>query len=214
MKIVSRCASCGAEHPVEVYDRINVKESPELKEKVKDGSLFMWECPHCGRMNLVCNQLLYHDSDEHVMFFLIPPGSFQKEHERALEAQGKALSESLPGYVLRRVDDTGTLLEKVNIFDSGLNDTVIEMCKHVIKMEMIEKGDSKDILDALFKFYRIDGPDNDLVFSYPHGGAMQVLRTGFNVYEDCAGIIRRNPSVKPSAGFARIDSDWVSRFFR
>ena len=45
-------------------------------------------------------------------------------------------------------------------------------------------------------------------------GQMHGLRIGFNVYEDCAGIIRRNPSVKPSPGFSRIDPAWVARFFR
>ena len=43
---------------------------------------------------------------------------------------------------------------------------------------------------------------------------MHGLRIGFNVYEDCAGIIRRNPSVKPSPGFSRIDPAWVARFYR
>ena len=112
------------------------------------------------------------------------------------------------------MSDIGSLIEKVNIFDAGLDDCVIEMCKYITKMEMMEKGGSKDLLDTPFKFYHVDGPDNDIEFSYPKDGQMHGLRIGFNVYEDCAGIIRRNPSVKPSPGFSRIDPAWVARFFR
>ena len=51
-------------------------------------------------------------------------------------------------------------------------------------------------------------------FSYPADGRMQGLRIGFNVYGDCAGILRRNPSMKPSTGFSVVDQAWVARFFR
>lgn len=210
---MARCSSCGKECEINVPNRVNLKDSPDLKEKVRDGSLFVWECPSCGSLNLYRGEFLYHDPDNHLMFFLLPPGSLAPENEQALEAQAAVLSESLPGYVLRRVDDVGTLIEKVNIFDCGLDDCVIEMCKYITRMEMSDKG-TKDILDASLKFYRMEGADNDLVFTYPSEGTMQCIKTGFNVYEDCAGIIRRNPAVKPAQGFARIDPDWVSRFFR
>ena len=208
-----RCFSCGEVHDAQVCSRINVKENPELKEKVKDGSLFVWECPHCGKHNLLQGEVLYHDPDNRLMFFMLPKGLIPEDKEAALDAQADVISRSLEGYVLRRVDEIGSLVEKVNIFDSGLDDCAIEMCKHITKMEMAEKG-PKTILDARFKFYRMDGADNDLIFSYPSDGSMQCLKVGFNVYEDCAAILRRNPSVKPSSGFARIDSDWVARFFR
>ena len=207
------CSACGKQSEIPVPNRVNVKDSPDLKDRVRDGSLFVWECPSCGSVNLYRGECLYHDPDNHQMFFLLPPGSLAPENEQALEAQSAALSESLPGYVLRRVDDIGSLMEKVNIFDCGLDDCVIEMCKHITKLEMSEKG-SEGIMDAALKFYKLEGADNDLIFTYPSEGSMQCIRTGFNVYEDCAGIIRRNPSVKPSSGFVRIDPAWVSRFFR
>ena len=43
---------------------------------------------------------------------------------------------------------------------------------------------------------------------------MQLAEVGFNVYEDCRGILSRNPSVKEDPGFALVDAAWVSRFFR
>ena len=46
------CSKCGQQTKVTVYRSINISENPELKAKVKDGSLFLWECPHCGQVNL------------------------------------------------------------------------------------------------------------------------------------------------------------------
>lgn len=212
--IQAHCSSCGLEHEVPFYSGINVGQDPSLKSKVKDGSLFMWECPHCGAANLAAGQTIYHDPENRLMIWLLPQGILPEERVKALEAQLEASSDALEGYVLRRVEDVGSLIEKVNIFDAGLEDTVIEMCKYVSKMELAEKEEEKDILETPFKFFRIDGPDHDLEFSYPKEGRMHGVRIGFNVYEDCAGILRRNPSVKPSGGFARVDQSWIARFFK
>ncbi|MGN1215732.1 MAG: CpXC domain-containing protein [Candidatus Cryptobacteroides sp.] len=211
---ICKCNSCGRQQAVSIPERVNVKENPELKAGIKDGSLFVWTCPDCGSQNLVTGQvILYHDPDSRLMIYLLPPGSLSAGMEQALEKQSAAIADALEGYTLRRVDDVGTLIEKVNIFDAGLDDCVMEMCKHVTRMELAQKGD-KTIMDVRMKFFRTEGPDNELVFTYPKDGSMQCIGTGFNVYEDCAGIIRRNPSVKPSEGFSRVDSDWVARFFR
>ena len=45
---MAACPQCGNRNTIKVYRSINVADNPELKEKVKDGSLFLWECPHCG----------------------------------------------------------------------------------------------------------------------------------------------------------------------
>ena len=37
------CSKCGQQHKIIVYRSINIADNPELKAKVKDGSLFLWE---------------------------------------------------------------------------------------------------------------------------------------------------------------------------
>ena len=59
----------------------------------------------------------------------------------------------------------------------------------------------------------IEGPDHEITFAYPENGQMQMVQVGFNVYEDAAGIVRRNPSLAEAAkGLVRIDRDWMERF--
>lgn len=214
------CPSCGKGNAVKVYIGINTAEDPQLKASVKDGSLFVWECLHCGARHLTRSQLLYHDPEERLMVWLLPDGMLSPEREASvratLEKQFADPENGLEGYTLRRVGSTGDLIEKVNLQDAGLDDVVMEMAKWITRSEMADKdrANAEEILRAPLRFYRMDGADNEIQLSFPMNGAMQVVSIGFNVYEDCRGIVQRNPSMKPQAGFARVDAEWIGSFLR
>ena len=114
--------------------------------------------------------------------------------------------------IIKILSEAGELIEKVNIADAGLEDTVVEMCKWVTARELAEKYPSFG--DSRLRFLRTDGADNDLVFAFAMNGEMKVLNVGFNVYEDARRILSRNPSVRPSEGFARVNGQWLERFFQ
>ena len=195
-----------------VYRSINISENPELKAKVKDGSLFLWECPHGGQVNLAKYETLYHDPAAKLMVWLIPSGEISETQMKAITMHTKAMG----GYTLRRVNDMGSLMEKVLINEAGLDDVVLEMCKYVTKLEMVQKSVSaeqkEEFLASNFHFYRCEGEGDDrlLTFMYALDGQMLGVNVGWNVYQDCSGILERNPQVKPEDGFARVDADWLS----
>ena len=205
------CSKCGQQHKVIVYRSINIADNPELKAKVKDGSLFLWECPHCGQVNLAKYETLYHDPSLKVMFWLIPAGEISESQMQAITMHTKAMG----GYTLRRVNDMGTLMEKVLIAEAGLDDVVLEMCKYVTKLEMVQKSvgaEQKDeFMASVFHFYRSEGEGDErvLTFMYALDGKMQGVNIGWNVYQDCAGILERNPQIRPADGFEKIDADWL-----
>lgn len=208
------CSNCGNTHTITTFSSINAASQPELKAKVRDGSIFLWECPHCGRRNLLTYKTLYHDPDQKIMIWLTCG-------DEALQAQveeswGKI--DGLGDYTLRFVDDAGSLIEKVKIFDAGLDDIAVEMCKYVTKMEFCENLQDKEaaakVKDAPFKLLDVNGADNEMIFSYPADGQMQMVSVGFNVYEDSAAILSRNPAVREKAkGFVKIDETWLNQFF-
>ena len=139
------------------------------------------------------------------MVWLLPDGQeAPKEVEEAVK--------ELEGYTLRRVREVGDLVEKVNIHEAGLDDVAMEMCKWVTRRELSAKN--PEMMDAKLRFLRMDGPDNEMVLAFPLNGQMQVVNIGFNVYEDARGILGRNPSIRPEAGFAQVDAAWLDRFFR
>ena len=205
------CSKCGQQHKIIVYRSINIADNPELKDKVKDGSLFLWECPHCGQVNLAKYETLYHDPSLKVMFWLIPAGEISESQMQAITMHTKAMG----GYTLRRVNDMGTLMEKVLIAEAGLDDGGLEMCKYVPKLEMDQKSvgaEQKDeFMASVFHFYRSEGEGDErvLTFMYALDGQMLGVNIGWNVYQDCAGILERNPQIRPADGFEKIDADWL-----
>lgn len=217
-KILVTCPQCGCGLEIDTYSVINVGKEPELKAAVKDGSLFIWECLRCGRRNLVPAQLLYHDPAERLMFWLLPAGVLTAEQEKqvaeSLNARFADPANKLEGYTLRRVTQAGDLIEKVNIHDAGLDDVVVELAKWVTRRELAEKDPehSDELLRAPLRFYRMEGADQQILLSFPLGGAMQSVPVGFHVYEDCRGIVSRNPAIRPSEGFAVVDAAWVESF--
>ena len=182
----ANCSRCGESHAVTTYPSINTAQQPDLKARVRDGSLFVWECPHCGARNLLKYQTLYHDPAEKLMVWLLPGDAVLPQ------AVVDAVRE-LDGYTLRLVREVGDLVEKVNIHASGLDDLSVEICKYVT---------------------RLDGPDGDLVFTFPQDGEMKAVNVGFRVYEDARGILGRHQEIRPEPGFALIDAAWLGRYFR
>ena len=205
------CSKCGCKSTINVYKSINTKENPELISKVKDGSIFLWECPECKTMNLARYETLYHDPEKKLMVWLIPDGEISETQMQAITMHTKAMG----GYTLRRVSDMGDLMEKVLINDSGLDDSVLEMCKYVTKIEMIAKITDQDkqreLISSTFHFYHTEGEGDDrlITFMYAMDGKMQGVNIGWNVYVDCIGIVERNPIMKPADGFEKIDADWL-----
>lgn len=206
------CSKCGQQKKIVVYRSINTADNPELKEKVRDGSLFLWECPHCGQMNLARYETLYHDPSGRLMVWLLPDGEVSETQMQSITLHTKAMG----GYTLRRVNDMGTLMEKVLISDAGLDDTVIEMVKYVTRLEMVQKSigqDRKDeFMSSVFHFYRVEGEGDTrlLTFMYALDGQMMGVNVGWNVYQDCSAILERNPQIRPSDGFERIDASWLA----
>jgi len=195
-----KCPNCGKAFEVEAVAAINTERDPELKERLLSGELFIRECPHCGARTLAKFPLLYHDPAEKLMIWL-SDGSADTE----ARMQAAVTGNDFEGYTGRIVDTPGALIEKVKIFDAGLDDISLEMAKFVTRQEL---GKDADLL-----FFGLDGADNEITLTYPEAGQMQMVRIGFNVYEDCAGILLRNPDIKKAAtGLSRVGRSFVEGF--
>lgn len=192
MKTEVKCSGCGRVSITEVPQVINVGDNPELKEKVISGELFIYECPSCGHRELLEYNLLYHDPDAGLLVCV---------SDRDMSVEG------MQGYTGRLVSDAGSLIEKIKIFDAGLDDVVMELCKYVTAQELGK--------DVSLRFLNMTGADHEITLAYPDKGQMQMVQIGFNVYEDCAGIVNRNPVLKEAAaGFIRIDQEWLYKFMK
>lgn len=199
--VKARCAKCGKVSEIQALRSVNVQENPELKEDVCSGRIFVWNCADCGTPNLAKWPFLYHDPAQKLLVWL-SDGRAETEKEMIATI---AAEEGISDYIARIVDTPGDLIEKISIFDAGLDDISMELAKFVTRQELGK--------DVALRFWRIEGPDHEITFAYPENGQMQMVQVGFNVYEDAAGIVRRNPSLAEAAkGLVRIDRDWMERF--
>ena len=193
MQINMQCRSCSKEYSVPFNGIINVGSDPNLRVRVASGEFFLHECPYCGAKNLIPAQnCLYHDALNKIMIVFSPLSLKMEDVPQ--------------DYTCRLVGSIGELIEKVKIFSASLDDVVIEMCKYVLRGEMKK--------DVDLKFVGISGADSEMTFTYPQNSRMEMIAVGFNVYEDCAGIVRRNPELHEAArGCVTVDKDWLKKFF-
>ena len=151
------CSHCHRMLKFTMFKSINVTLDPDYKEKVLDLSLFRERCPDCGNVTVVQYGFLYHDMDLHYMIDVIwdPDHLFGTSDPMLKNWIGNLNSE--PPYRFRNVFGYRELLEKIHIFDSGLNDYAVEVLKAVIRKDY-------DIpLDQILAFQRIQG--DEIVFS-------------------------------------------------
>ena len=186
------CPSCGEHSEIEFTTKVNVSAQPELKEKILKGEFFIWNCTHCGASNFHKEPFLYHDSENKILIIL---------------TDAKLSGEEIPeGYTARMVRSPGELIEKIKIFDAGLDDVVIETCKYILVQDLKK--------EVSLKFYKLDGADSAMIFAYPEEGQMQMLQVGFKLYEECSGIVGRNTEIKKATRcLVEVNSEWLYEFF-
>lgn len=195
------CARCGSTIHKELPASVNVRVAPEKKAAILGGELFLAECPVCGNRQLLNFPFLYHDPDSRLMIWL---GADESTRSRATDVL--SATPEMEDYRIRLVDSPGELIEKIKIFDAGLDDIAIELCKYVTSREAGE--------DLPLKFLQLDGAAGELHFACPRDGKMDILAVGLNVYEDGCGILARNPGIEQNAkGPVKIDQAWLSQFF-
>ena len=138
-----KCPKCGQMSDITVWNSITVKDSEDLKHDLLKGKVNIFHCPSCSHTGLMPSPLLYHDEDKKLMISFSPCND-AKLKKKLYDEICKSSAESgemekLSGYNLRFVTDYNELLEKILIFDSGLNDKTIEVLKLMVLMQDEEK---------------------------------------------------------------------------
>lgn len=188
-----KCNCCSESFSAAVYTCVNTAENPELRDSVKDGSIFIAKCPKCGATCLYQGPFLYVNPSDQQIIILSSAAIDDSDMDKS--------------YMARQVASPGELIEKVKIFDDGLDDRAIELCKYITQQDM---GSSETL-----KYLRLDGADGDLIFAYPKDGQMQMMSVPFSTYENCSAIVRRNPEFdQRSAGLSTIDENFISSILK
>lgn len=125
---------CGNTLSVQLADSLNIKRSPEAREKILRGELHRVSCPSCNHQMTVEKPFYYSDLTRNAFFKVLPRGErhLWKRASKELEAAASFFPEDLSqsnGRTLRVVFGMDELREKLVAQDAGIDDRFVELLK-------------------------------------------------------------------------------------
>ena len=144
-----RCPKCGKEQKIDLYESINVQATPELKTKLMANELNVLTCDDCKLSFRVDKPLLYNDPAHHVMIYLIPMDEQvfdegEREFADSLQRLTGLLPEGIDTPDVCLVFSRSELVERIFLFDAGLDERIIEYIKYMIYTNNLEKLNPKE----------------------------------------------------------------------
>lgn len=143
------CPKCGKESEFTIWSSLNGDIDPEAKHTLMNGTLFAFECSHCGYKTNVCYPILYHDMAHSVMIYFVDEASVEQTKAMFSEIDEKPEMISA-GYRRRIVTNQNSLREKAIIFDNELDDRVIEVIKLVFLANAQKQYKEANIKEVFF----------------------------------------------------------------
>lgn len=202
------CPNCGKENSVILWEKINVDMNPDLKEKLFDESINNLVCAHCGYKSRVDLPLYYNDAKKKFFIYLVPdyPVGSKDEQELIGNLNSQTLGILDGGYANKQrvVFEYYTMLEKIGIFDEGLDDRAIEGCKILARTQL-------KLMEGRAAFVKKDG--DKLVFHFFEKEDKEASKT-FDVpmamYEDVKALLEEKDKEDPSS-FRIVDVKYAAR---
>ena len=144
------CPQCGKASDFVIWNSVNTELDPETKQAVRDCSLFTFHCPECGSVTRVLYPFLYHQMEDKLMIHFVDDEERAKNIINYIKNEESGMLNELSenGYIVRVVMSIHALLEKLAIFDAGLDDRIVELSKMVFAVTMDD--DAPEIKTARF----------------------------------------------------------------
>ena len=206
------CPHCHKEGEFDLWSSVNVGLNPELREKIFSEELFMYHCPHCGKVTGIPAGFLYHDMEHHFMLFFdfFKPDDYDYE-PMELPDGGFGMNGN---YTFRGVFGLNRLKEKILILEKGLNDVAIErqkyMITHVINPDLAKKG--YEIYFDHTEEPTEEFPYGTIFFVYDDTEKESMMQVRFamdNYYEHCMACdLDPRMAVK---NIMCVDEGWISK---
>ena len=163
-----RCLHCRRHFNVREYQKVELPRQQELITYILDGSIFEFECPYCREEHTVLidqdefiidnhfkKYCIYYSDNEYdssVKLMQVSHGlGIISEEDKDFVLEVRALDEQ--GYRIRFEANYSAAVEKMVIFEAGLNDVAVELLKAFMELQY----DFEKEYDALLFFDDANG---------------------------------------------------------
>ena len=143
------CPSCHHEGDFELWDSINTALDPEMKEKVLNKSIFLYTCPSCGETFRLNYPTLYHQMEDLIMIYLVSESEVEKTYEM-FYGENALFDFRTEKYLSRIVTSPNQLVEKIQIFDAGKDDRIMELVKLLATDSLLENNPDEEFDELRF----------------------------------------------------------------
>ena len=130
------CPKCGTSGMIELYESVNIREEPALREELMADRLNRVRCHDCGFEFRVDKPLLYHDPAHRLLLWWMPAG---REHPGQTMDEVARMQERLATTVggdampeLQLVYERSELIERIFLVEAGLDPRLIEYVKYLV----------------------------------------------------------------------------------
>ena len=209
------CPACGSTGEFTRWESINVDLNPAMREKAKNGSIFTWTCPHCGKTFTVPYATLYHDMKRQFMIYYMPT---RPKDGKGLTVSRPGKHYGLDGYINRCTYEIEDFMEKIVELESGLDDYVIEFLKYILS----GKNRPKDLPeDAGLRFAALvsdkDGRPTSIAFNCitlkrVAPGKEKVMMVPYDISEEMKKDGIAPQAFEQEAEFPEISQAFLKRF--
>ena len=200
----TKCAYCGNEITFTGYDSVNATTDVELNNKLLNGTLFKVTCSSCQR-EVTCNYSIVYNNDDTKTLIHCAVGN-DLYHAIITLSEFKQKYPQYKNYTIRAVASTTDLIEKVNIFNAGLDDRVIEIYKY-LDVDGI-KTMQPDANVSIARFYVEDGK-NKLEFDTYFELSKEILPSNYQFIKTLY-----SKQIEDAEDLFVIDSIWAEELFK
>jgi len=128
------CSKCKHKQKVNIFPCINFNQNPEYYALVKDMSVFKVKCEKCGEEKIIQFDMLLIDETHSYFLYLLTDKSLYNKFKYQITYFIETTLNKDDKYDLskcksRLVYSPNDLIEKMNIFEIGLDDEAIEIIK-------------------------------------------------------------------------------------
>ncbi len=198
------CPKCGGSNEVKVFRTVNATTDQNFREQLLGGELLRFRCSSCGCEAELKYPLLYNDMKNKFMVYYIPDADREKLTDEQLEKEYGELQ----GITRRLVSSYNELKEKIHIFESGLDDCVIEVVKAALK-DVVEKRTEDKVTGGYFSKYSVEEGKIGFTFFVGDGNEQFVQTTRLEIYEKSKAVAKAGGFGEDDRSFRLVNREWA-----